>query len=104
MKSTCQLPTYHAMIEQLFSGNYKIYPGLIKIAIAELNFFSGSYLANYVPKTLEEFEPGVTKSVPTNISTTTKPNVTELEDLSSEPILQETDRPFSSGSNSDILF
>lgn len=69
-----------------------------------LIFITGSYLANYTPKTMEEFEPGVTRSVQQSIPTTTKPDVTDVEEISPELILHEIERPFSSGSNTDILF
>lgn len=53
---------------------------------------------------MEEFEPGVTRSVLQSIPTSTKPDVTDVEEISSDMILQEIERPFSSGSNTDILF
>lgn len=53
---------------------------------------------------MEEFEPGVTRSVQQSIPPVTKPNITEVEEVDSGMLLEELDRPFSSGNNTDILF
>ncbi|XP_045468664.1 titin [Harmonia axyridis] len=62
---------------------------------------SGSYLANYIPKATEEFQPGVTRSTPPS---TTPP--TKQEPMEEELLLEEVDQPitFSAGTNSDMLF
>lgn len=61
----------------------------------------GSSLANYTPKGTEEFQPGVTRSAQPNIPA--KPDITEV-DAVSELVIEEIDKPFSSGTNADILF
>ncbi|XP_018575610.1 uncharacterized protein LOC108914288 [Anoplophora glabripennis] len=61
----------------------------------------GSSLANYTPKGREDFLPGVTRSVQPSIPA--KPDITEV-DAGSELIIEEIDKPFSSGTNADILF
>jgi hypothetical protein len=60
---------------------------------------SGSSLANYTPKSTEDFQPGVTRSVQNLPTKTESPESSEL-------ILQEIEKPilFSAGANSDILF
>ncbi|EEZ99320.1 probable serine/threonine-protein kinase nek3 [Tribolium castaneum] len=57
-----------------------------------------SSLANYTPKSTEEFQPGVTRSVQI-VST-------KHENTDTEPTLQQIEKPilFSAGANSDILF
>ncbi|KAJ8978111.1 hypothetical protein NQ317_015921 [Molorchus minor] len=62
---------------------------------------SGSTLANYTPKAMEEFQPGITRCVQQSIPA--KPDVAEIE-VTAELILEEIDKPFSSGTNADILF
>jgi hypothetical protein len=56
-------------------------------------------LANYTPKSTEDFQPGVTRSVQNLPTKTESPESSEL-------ILQEIEKPilFSAGANSDILF
>lgn len=61
---------------------------------------SGSSLATYTPKSMENFQPGVTRSTP--IPPATKPVETTSDELNVE--LDEVDKPFSSGSTTDILF
>ncbi|XP_044259865.1 uncharacterized protein LOC123008228 [Tribolium madens] len=58
-----------------------------------------SSLANYTPKSTEEFQPGVTRSVQIVQST-------KHENTDTESILQQVEKPilFSAGTNSDILF
>jgi hypothetical protein len=60
---------------------------------------SGSSLDNYTPKSTEDFQPGVTRSVQNLPTKTESPESSEL-------ILQEIEKPilFSAGANSDILF
>lgn len=63
-------------------------------------FFSASLLANYVPKSTEDFHLGVTRS--NHPILPDKPDIMEVKQ--SPVVLEETDTPFSSGTNPDILF
>lgn len=60
----------------------------------------GTSLGNYTPKSTEEFQPGVTRSVQN--APISKPEVPDTNEL----ILQEVEKPilFSAGANTDILF
>ncbi|XP_060525930.1 uncharacterized protein LOC132701771 isoform X2 [Cylas formicarius] len=63
----------------------------------------GSSLANYTPRTMEEFHLGITRSVPHHQPVISKPDVLGQ---SSDLLLEEVDNPilFSAGTNSDMLF
>ncbi|XP_044758000.1 uncharacterized protein LOC123316089 [Coccinella septempunctata] len=64
---------------------------------------SGSYLANYIPKSTEEFQPGVSRSVHPLTPPPTKEEQIEEDD---QALLEEVEQPvtFSAGTNSDMLF
>lgn len=59
--------------------------------------FLGSTLANYTPKSTEDFQPGITQR-----TTPTPSHNNEVQDV----VLEEIEEPilFSAGTNSDILF
>ncbi|KAF7280625.1 hypothetical protein GWI33_005595 [Rhynchophorus ferrugineus] len=62
---------------------------------------SGSSLATYVPKNIEDFELGVTKTPP---PPPPRPDVTEVQETTD--VLEEIEKPilFSSGGSTDMLF
>ncbi|KAL3277374.1 hypothetical protein HHI36_012723 [Cryptolaemus montrouzieri] len=64
---------------------------------------SGSSLANYTPKSTEDFQPGITRSFPNQPSPQPKP--TSAEEIE-QSLFEEVDQPitFSAGTNSDMLF
>ncbi|KAK9887569.1 hypothetical protein WA026_023376 [Henosepilachna vigintioctopunctata] len=66
---------------------------------------SGSSLANYTPKSTEEFQPGITRSTP-NIPSPNSALAKHDLPQADPPLVEEIDLPitFSSGTNSDMLF